>query len=705
MFPSADSPALALAHLRSGAFQLGADSLVRRDEFVRFGIGWSRNRWAAGGGFEALHEGWAIELDGKAAVGLSATDDQGEIWPAAIVRSDVRKERPVLLTVPPERGLGLAGDEVLSLAQDGFPSDPSRTACWMGPRGQLLGRVDLAYASRFVWKGDRMDYRAVSVERSEEQGWVIHGHPFHGGDDEPELPAVQVLVDLPASAVGVPIQVRQGESLRVFSVRDRGGAERCMSLERIVGLVPRSHASARRPGAIEPSVVTPIGPLEYSLRVGMSFVCMGRKEWLAKLEAPSADDVRKAPLPEWLRGAWPIGGEGSEERVYSPSFTAALQSSIHAIAPGVLEFARIAAFRLATSDQGVVIAFIEPHATVGTAAEAMRVVLDDPELRKRFVGRLLEAVTDGGGDELPAAPLFLVGLDKQQDAADREWTRRLITAIPGSVIDVGVPISTIVRDRHAPLEERPAFEPSEVSAEGGMHRWKWRTEGAEVSLCVEIGVEQKEADAATLGFGISPDEGDHDRIRRGGLRILEGNRIAPDYGWMVRRSEGPLKPLAERLLAVAQQAGAGSLRDRVEVFASFVQSLRYQRDAEGRINDGKLRLGVQMPQETLFTGRGDCDSLTVLLVGLVRAARLADGCVVLIDEQDGGHAMAAIEIEPRCKKDWSVSVRSRDSSDPVRTFTLVETTAAGWRLGSVASEYHGRYVRIDALRDGVPGSG
>lgn len=700
VFPSADSPALALAHLRSGAFQLGADSLIRRDEFVRFGIGWSRNRWSAGGGFEALHEGWAIELDGKAAVRLSATDDQGEIWPAAIVRSDVRKERPVLLTVPPERGLGLAGEEVISLAQDGFPADPSRTACWMGPRGQVLGRVDLAYASRFVWEGDRMDYRAVSVERSEEQGWVIHGHPFHGGDDEPELPAVQVLVDLPASAKGVPIQVRQGESLRVFSVRDRGGAERCMSRERIVGLVPRSHASAGRPGAIDPSLVTPIGPLEYSLRVGMSFVCMGSKEWLANLEAPSADDVRKAPLPEWLCGAWPVGGEASSERVYSPSFTAALQSSIHAIAPGILEFARIAAFRLANLEQGVVIAFIEPHATVGTAAEAMRVVLDDPELRKRFVGRLLEAVTDGGDKELPAAPLFIVGLDKQQDAADRDWTRRLITAIPGSVIEVGAPISTIVRDRQAPLEERPVFEPSEVSAEGGVHRWKWRTEGAEVSLSVEIGVEQREADAATLGFGISPDERDHDRIRRGGLRILEGNRITPDYGWMVRRSEEPLKPLAERLLAVAQQAGAGSLRDRVEVFASFVQSLRYQSDAEGRINDGKLRLGVQMPQETLFTGRGDCDSLTVLLLGLVRAAQLADGCVVLVDEHDGGHAMAAIEIEPRCKKDWSISVRSRGSSDQVRTFTLVETTAAGWRLGHVASEYHGRYVRIDALRDG-----
>jgi hypothetical protein len=148
---------------------------------------------------------------------------------------------------------------------------------------------------------------------------------------------------------------------------------------------------------------------------------------------------------------------------------------------------------------------------------------------------------------------------------------------------------------------------------------------------------------------------------------------------------------------VAQQAGASTVRERVEVFASFVQSFRYQLSAEGRIRDGKLRMGVQMPAETLFAKCGDCDSLSILLLGLVRAADVANGCIVLIDEIDGGHAMAAFEIEPRSKADWAVRAQLRDVAGGLRTFTLIETTASGWRLGGVATEYYGRYVRLDAF--------
>lgn len=697
VFPSADSPALALAHLRSAAFQLGSNALIRRDEFVRFGIGWNRSRWRAAGGFSALHEGWAIELDGCAAPAFSATEDQGEIWPAAIVRSDVRKERPVLMPAPPERGLGLSGDDVLSLAQDGFLPDPGRGATWIGPRGQILGRIDLAYANRFIWTTDRQEFRAVSAERSDEHGWIIHGHPFHGEEDEPELPVVELSICMPASAMGLPVQVRQGENVCVFAVRDDGGEERCMSLERVAGLVSRGNTSEWRDGTIDAASVTAFGPLEYSVRVGLSFVCMGSRSWLGAIRASSVGAAGVPGLQAWMSGEWSVGSREAAGREFSPAFTAAVQRSVLSVAPGVLDFARVAAFRLEGADDGVVILFVEPHATAGTAAEAMRVVLDDPALRRRFVGRLLEAIVAEDAEPLAAAPLFMASPDPGRAERDRAWAARLIQGIPGSVIDLGAPIGAISRDAGAALPDRPEFSPSEVAADGKVHTWKWAADPAGIGLAVEIGIGQAVADEATQSFGCSPGEGDPDRLRRCGIRTYEGNRIGPDYSWMIRRSEATLKPLAARLLEVAQRAGASTARDRVEVFASFVQSLRYVRDAQGRFNDGKIRMGVQMPAETLYSRCGDCDSLSILLVGLVRAAGLARSCVVLIDEVDGGHALAAFEIEPRSRKDWAVHVRARGGGSGSLTFTVMETTALGWRAGMVADEYRGRYVRLEAV--------
>jgi hypothetical protein len=698
VFPSADSPALALAHLRSAAYQLGSDQCIRRDELVRFGIGWNRAHWQASGDFQVLHEGWAIELDGSASSGFSASADQGEVWPAAIVRSQVRKERPVPLGAPPERGLGLSGEEVLLVAEDGLAPDPDRGASWVGPRGQLLGTVDLAYTNRFVFGGERQDYRAVSAERSSEHGWIIHGRPLHGHADEPELPVVEVAVDVPASGLASMQQVRQGEHIRILSVRDRGGEERLLSTERISGLVSRTHRAASRQGAITAGDMTALGPIDYRLRVGMSFVCFGSSEWLRALVPPEAGAER---LPDWIHGKWSVGRAQADGRTFSPAFTTALQQSLAAIAPGTLDFSRVAAFRVGTSRDGVVVTFIEPHATVGTVAEVMRTIMDDPALRRRFVGHMLESILAEETEELPGAPLFLVDMDEADFALDRDWAQRLITLVPGSVIDVGGPIGIITRDSEAVLEDRPKFVPAPVesgpSAEASHRRWMWRSEAGDVPLSVEVGILEADATAATTAYGCSPSERDPDRLRACGIRLFEGGFIGTDYGWMIQRSVAALEPLAERLLLVAGQAGATTVRDRVEVFASFVQSIRYVRDAQGRISDGKLRLGVQMPAETLFTGAGDCDSLSVLLLGLVRAAKLAAGCIVLVDEIDGGHALAGFELDVRSRKDWVVRGRSRGPDGGTRTFAVVETTGAGWKLGAVAPEYRGRYVRLDAL--------
>lgn len=704
VFPSAESPALALGHLRSAVYQLSADTLIRRDELVRFGISWDRNRWSSGPGYETLHEGWSLELDGRLMARMDATEDQGEIWPAAILRRDLRKERPVNLLAPAERGLGLQGDEVLTLAQDGVPPDPDRTIVWVSQRGQLLGTGDLAYVSRFVWQGQRQEYRPVEVSHAD-GGWVVTAQPFHGDPAEPVLPVMRVTVSAPRAAAASALQVRQAEGVRLYVVRD-GAKDRCVSRERIVALAGEDQAA--NAGADAGGGRAAFGPLEYSLRVGMSVLCMGSPRWIGELDLEAG-----AELPDWLSGDWEIGGATVAERRFSPALTAAVQKSLAAVAPGVLEFSRVAAFAVGGTDRGFAILFVEPRTTVGTAAEAMRTILDDRALRERFVGRMLEASQSDTDDSLPGAPLYDVDFDEGGYERDREWARTIVSAIPGKVVDVGGVMGVVKRDSDAAIDQSPEFIPrpieatpagdaarggSDGKAAKGVHRWTWRAAKEEVRLSVELDIPRETADKATASFGCDPHEGDAKRLAATGIKLLEGNRITPAYSWMVARSLDDLAPIAQQLLAAAQAAGAETQRDRIEFFASFVQSFTYRLQAEGRASDGKVRLGVQMPAETLFTKAGDCDSLSVLLVALVRAAKLASGCVVIFDEVATGHAMAAFELEPRSKKDWSVKVRGRrDDAVVIRNFTVIETTASGSRLGQIDSRYHGRYARLDAV--------
>jgi transglutaminase-like putative cysteine protease len=96
--------------------------------------------------------------------------------------------------------------------------------------------------------------------------------------------------------------------------------------------------------------------------------------------------------------------------------------------------------------------------------------------------------------------------------------------------------------------------------------------------------------------------------------------ILPHYEEMVRRSMPELAPIATRLVAIARASGLHSTRELVGLFASFVQSIEYSLQREGGIEDGRERLGVQMPVTTVHARKGDCDSVSLVLVTLLRAA-------------------------------------------------------------------------------------
>jgi hypothetical protein len=113
--------------------------------------------------------------------------------------------------------------------------------------------------------------------------------------------------------------------------------------------------------------------------------------------------------------------------------------------------------------------------------------------------------------------------------------------------------------------------------------------------------------------------------------------------------------------------------------------LRYVESREGGANDGKQRLGVQMPVRTLFDRAGDCDSVSVLLASLLRAAGVARSGLVLIEEPGGGHMMVAVDCEA-----FAGDCRLAAGTDRL---VLIEATSH-LPLGYCSEIYHGRYVRM-----------
>ncbi len=158
---------------------------------------------------------------------------------------------------------------------------------------------------------------------------------------------------------------------------------------------------------------------------------------------------------------------------------------------------------------------------------------------------------------------------------------------------------------------------------------------------------------------------------------------------MIAANVDLVRPIAERILSIADASGLTSTRARVGLIASMVQSFEYSIQREGDVKDEKDRMGVQMPLETLFARKGDCDSVSVLIVCLLRSVSIARAGVVLIEEPDGGHAMAAVDC-PAVYGDSLLTCRFGQ-------LVLIEGTAP-WRLGSGSSEYYHRHVRLLAFR-------
>lgn len=693
VFVSARATSFALTHLRAATFHLAQDTMIRRDEFARFGLTWDGVSWSADQRHAILHEGWSLELDGDLGELLGQGASAGQVWPAIILRRDSRSARPVDMFEPIPGGMAFHGGSSLVLAQLPPAAEAGRIATWIAPRGSILGSADLSLGAELIWRGERATYRAARVTGSDGR-WIIVGEPITDSRDEPTVPVLALTLNVPTQVVVDQLPLVDGSGMRMVGIRGVKDGQLILCNQAITAVAPSQVGfGTEGAGVSTPRRGTPIGPIEYSTDCALTMIAFGRPEWLDAVIPAKAD-------PATVEGAWTTSVGTTTGRTFSPRMTLAFHEALVELAPSLLDFARVLCFRLKDRPDGVALMLVEPSSTAGTASEAFQCILEDIHLRRRLGAKLMESIARRFWRELPRAPLYdaLVGSGDPagEDAArleDLEWARSVVGVLPCGALTAGPNGAVVNQDESASVArvEPPAMVDAHDSTK--VHHWILQLGDQSLKLSVDIGVTELLADRHTAAFGYRPGARSNELLVAGGFKVTEGNWLAIDYEWMIRKSLSDLAPLAKRLEAVASAAGASDLRSRVEVFASFVQSFRYVMQAEGRLQDGKNRAGVQMPLETLFTKCGDCDSLSVLLVALLRAGRIAPASMVLIDEDDGGHAMASVAIDPRAKRDWGFNA---PGSGGAQRYALIESTSAGWRIGQTSDEYKGRYVRIEA---------
>jgi len=164
--------------------------------------------------------------------------------------------------------------------------------------------------------------------------------------------------------------------------------------------------------------------------------------------------------------------------------------------------------------------------------------------------------------------------------------------------------------------------------------------------------------------------------------VLKDNRPSVDHKWVVEKSRGDMKALAQSLHGVARSQGYTTQRERLGIIASFVQSMAYKptpgtRRAEsgGSVTTG----GITMPIETLYRGYGDCDTKSLLFASIL-ANIPRQRLIFVMDKVDSigeKHLFVGVRGIPRLN-DHYVEISGTK-------YVLIEMTTA-WPVGRVSQK-------------------
>jgi uncharacterized membrane-anchored protein YhcB (DUF1043 family) len=119
--------------------------------------------------------------------------------------------------------------------------------------------------------------------------------------------------------------------------------------------------------------------------------------------------------------------------------------------------------------------------------------------------------------------------------------------------------------------------------------------------------------------------------------------------------------------------------EEVEVVTSFVQNLHYLTDDTTGFDEYP-----KFPVESLVDKGGDCEDTSILLSHMLEAMDIDTALLTL-----PGHMAVGVEVNASGAH-WDVGNT---------TYYYLETTVAGWEIGSIPIEHIGKSVEVDVVED------
>lgn len=609
--------------------------------------------------------------------------------------------------VPDDNRVEYVGDQSrLVLGRVDGASDPRRFLVWMNQQNQELEpAMDLAHMDRLLRLNGDVSLLPTTFRELSGTGGVQRidrTAAYRGLPEDSYIPTLRVVLDIEphASVHGPEIGPPVGVEWYAF----RATTKPLRATVSIIGIMN------------ERGEMTPRSPaVEFRMDASVSAILIG-------MPIPDSTD-RLDRVRAMLGGTWktqPASHE-REPRAFWPLMTRALNAALRSIAPELPSFARFVAFRAPRGGAGCCVMVIEPIGTTGTARDALATMLRSSALRSR----LLVIASDEAMRDRPSLHGAIIEAPSSIVAGDREevlWYLRILCGdVAESIVpwkpqfEVGVVISPAPDTEAAwfpprtPLVEEAGFAADGTAVPEPGSDWVWKDYHGVPVKCwkgdlalleneepVTYGVALHRdqyrvvADAHNAEFGFESSKFaklcsiDREQavsyLRECGMNA----DMTADYGWMAETSRQDLRGLAKQILERAEAAGAVSIRAKLAALYTFVISHRYEHIAE--LPDGRQRWGVRMPAEMLHLGAGDCDSASVLLLSLIRAAELPVKAGVVVTHN---HAILGVQIPITPVDDYA-----NFPGGPLVLLECTEGNPESRRIGRVHRDLVGTAVQV-----------
>ena len=606
----------------------------------------------------------------------------------------------------------LGGSEFV-LGRSDAVIDRRRLIDWLSSNGEMLGTADLAYCNKFIFRFGNEALRSNLIEPAgddkNEPSKVRESTSYRDEPQEQVIPVLEVAVDIEPHAIVKGPRMGSPEGVEWYDISAHRRPLTCST--KIVDL------------ADERGVRKPLSsPLAFTMDCSVSIMTVG-------MPMPSNQRM------EWIRsvacGHWGTAEDRSSRSrgEFWPLMTKAFHVALRAIVPELLSYARVMVFRPPVGGAGCILLIVDPLSTAGTAAGVMTPILSSPVLRSRLVSRLesaLDQLSDRSkhvvefpmyarkiqGERIEDARKIVDLLKRKHEDNEIQW------APVGQVGIISSP-APVSDDGWEPFEDSQAssigfLKGVDAKVAGATKVWK-DFHGIEVrewhgDVCygmpnekpVEYGVVLGEFEtlsvADTNRFGYCPTEFEgllsnsesplaaEAYLKNCGFQLTSGCPYV-DYEWMISESIPAVRSLATAIVDRAVLIGATSLRAKVAAIYTFVISLEYELIAE--LPDGKCRWEVRMPTSSLYRNKGDCDSVSVLFLALLRASGLNVKAGIVCTHD---HAIVGLSLPAGPSDDYV--------DFPTGRVILLECTEGqpeNRRIGRIGRSLVGTAVTIQAL--------